>query len=124
MDEIANTLIDYSNQSIQLIQYQNDKDTDNTDDYGNPIEQEPLTINNVVVQPVGQLTGTNNNRDYTFTHVVFLYNHDSNPFPELDESLADSGKIIFNGKTYQIKNLVTNYLPKGTDVFGYEIEMG
>jgi hypothetical protein len=91
-----------------------------TDMYGKPLEDEPITINNCIAQLETQYSGTNSNRQLLANGVVFLYAEVSTPFPTLTKDNLQS-KITYESNEYTVNTIDEYQQPDGSGLFGYRL---
>lgn len=92
------------------------------DDWGKPLESDPTTIENCVVQPQTIYSGTNNGRTIVANAVVFLYAGISNPLPTITKE-AVGATVKFEGTDYVVTKIVDNRDPFSNEVYSYELEV-
>lgn len=106
------------NQSVKLMKsYQSE-----TDMYGKPKQDTPVTINKCVVHLATKYTGTNNDRQLVANGTVFLYADVSSPMPSLSKDNLGS-KIEFAGNEYTVQTITESKQPLSDEMFAYKIEV-
>lgn len=93
-----------------------------TDMWGNQKQDDPVTIQNCVVQMQTEYSGTNSNRTLLANGVVFLYADVSTPFPTLTKDNLQS-KIDYEGKTYTVNTIDELKQPMSDELFAYKLEV-
>ena len=106
-----------ANQTVQL-----KISTGETNDYNQPIYNDPITINHCVFQPQTIYSGTNNNRQLVANAIVFLYVGVSSPMPVLSKDNYQS-VITFEGNDYALQSIVDNRDPFNNELWSYELEV-
>ena len=95
--------------------------TNGTDEYDRP-QQTERTLEHVMFQNEAIYTGTSNGRELVANAVIFVIPQYTNGSELLNnDCLGDI--IVFEGREYTIKKLVTNLVPFGNKVYSYEIEV-
>lgn len=97
-------------------------DPTKTDDWGQPLAGEPVTIEHCVVQPQTIYSGSNNARTIVANAVVFLYAGISSPLPTITKHNVGS-KLTFEGEDYTVQKIVDNREPFSNVLHSYELEV-
>lgn len=93
-----------------------------TDMYGQPKQDVPVTISKCVVQLATQYTGSNDNRQLIANGTVFFYADITSPMPILSKDNLGS-KIEFEGNEYTVQTINELKQPLSDDLFGYKLEV-
>lgn len=93
-----------------------------TDMYGQPKQDVPITISKCVVQLATQYTGSNDNRQLIANGTVFFYADITSPMPTLSKDNLGS-KIEFEGNEYTVQTINELKQPLSNDLFGYKLEV-
>lgn len=93
-----------------------------TDMYGQPRQDKPITISKCVVQLATQYTGSNDNRQLIANGTVFFYTDITSPMPILSKDNLGS-KIEFEGNEYTVQAINELKQPLSDDLFGYKLEV-
>ncbi|MFT8491564.1 putative minor capsid protein [Oenococcus sicerae] len=106
------------NQSVKLTKsYQSE-----TDMYGKPKQDTPITISKCVVHLATKYTGTNDNRQLIANGTVFFYVDITSPMLMLTKDNLGS-KIEIEGNTYTIQTITESKQPLSDDLFAYKLEV-
>lgn len=97
-------------------------DPTKTDDWGQPLAGEPVTIEHCVVQPQTIYSGSNNARTIVANAVVFLYAGISSPLPTITKHNVGS-KLVFEGEEYTVQKIIDNREPFSNALHSYELEV-
>ena len=109
---------DLCNQSVILTKnYQTE-----TDMWGNPKQDEPITISKCVFHLATKYTGANDNRQLIANGTVFFYADITSPMPEFNKDNLGS-KIEFEGNTYTVQTITESKQPLSDDLFAYKLEV-
>lgn len=97
-------------------------DPTKTDDWGQPLAGEPVTIEHCVVQPQTIYSGSNNDRTIVANAVVFLYAGISSPLPTITKNNVGS-KLVFESEEYTVQKIIDNREPFSNALHSYELEV-
>lgn len=101
------------------------RQSEETDDWGNPIESEPLVVSNCRIDFNAVYSGNGNSRDLIANAVVFIYRDYSTPFPKLDtkKDINIPIHLDIDGQDHLIKQILIQQEPGTPGISAYELEV-